>query len=204
MPRSLSLSFNFFFSLKSQICTIWITLLTLWQHFRSKDPFTVSEHQKRNTYFIVTTRFSGSAIKMARIPFTLFSLILISTLSIPNLAHCKTLKRDGNVNTYPCRFLSFFIRFRLWGCRFMSFHVMGPRNIWFFCLIFCNFCSESFERDQGLFRLESGVCLGWWWPVWRWRSASLVWCHLFHYWWLSCCHRAVSIISYIFSVLFLF
>ena len=32
-------------------------------------------------------------------------MILVSALSIPNLAHCKTLKRDGNVMSLMWRLL---------------------------------------------------------------------------------------------------
>ena len=52
-------------------------------------------------------------------------------------------------------------------------------------------CSESFERNQGVARVESSVRLGWRRSLWRWRSAAVVRRHLLHSRRLQSRHRIV-------------
>lgn len=104
-------------------------------------------------------------IKMRhQFPFIPFSLILFLFALPQQSVLSKTLKRDGTFSSpssssFPS--LSSFIRLS-------------------FTLGFCFLCSQSFEWNQGLSRLESGVFLGRRWSLWWCSPSTLVRRYLFH------------------------
>ena len=116
--------------------------LTQHQHFRSTFP--LSQQRKRKEKPILQRQqgtkersISRSALKMARAPFTSFPFVLIILLSIVHLSHCKTLKRDGNINflTQPHLPMSFSLTFspiRSIGSSFWAFSRDGSESfMWF-------------------------------------------------------------------------
>lgn len=109
-------------SLKSQFHKIWITTNNNTSQFRST---TIQKETKSTSIFL-------TALKMARmrIPFTSLSLSLLFALSILNLAHCKTLKRDGN----DTLFQSFYDS--VYGVTVFAFLFDGSKSLMGFHFLF--------------------------------------------------------------------